>query len=304
MEGEGDVEIEIEEQPEMEPATAPEEPKLDEEDETEPVIDFRQELELFYEWLKKEPYLPRKLDEEILITFLWDTEVVEEAEAKLMNYYYARQSIPHVFHDRHPCSPKNLSKYDAVCVVPLTPRDAKKWIIFATWLALDDPSKFSPYHQAKLIFTELDILLQENQIRGKTISIILDMQGYTKQHTDMITKYAAKRICNLFTECFPAKFNGFYIINPPDHVADYTALFAPFDFHLVDKTEDLPGFLPKRFLTSDLGGEPDAPTRNELFQPFFRRMRRCGNWLAYEEFLRTREMYLRITTTREEFGLK
>lgn len=82
--------------------------------EPEPVIDFVQELELFYAWLKKEPYLPRKLDEEILITFLWDTEVVEEAEAKLMNYYYARQSIPQVFHNRHPCSPKNLAKYDAV----------------------------------------------------------------------------------------------------------------------------------------------------------------------------------------------
>lgn len=61
------------------------------------------------------------------------------------------------------------------------------------------------------------------------------MQGYTKQHTDMITKYAAKRICNLFTECFPAKFNGFYIINPPDHIANYTALFAPFDVSIFSK---------------------------------------------------------------------
>ncbi|EEB15009.1 alpha-tocopherol transfer protein, putative [Pediculus humanus corporis] len=270
--------------------------------ESEPEIDFHEELIKINNWLSREPYLPKHLDEELLITFLWNSQDVAEAQDKLMNYYYARQSMKSVFEDRHPCSPNNLLKYDAVCVVPLTNGLDKKWIIFATWLSHDDPSKFSMFHVMKLIFTELDILLQENQIRGKTVSVIIDMKGFTKEHTDMITKFGAHKMCSLFTDSFPAKFNGFYIINAPQHVSDYTTLFKPFDFHIVKYLEDLPGFLPKRFLTCDLAGEPDAPTRECLFDPFFKRLRRCGNWLAYEEYLRSQEMMLRMTTTRAEFN--
>lgn len=58
------------------------------------------------------------------------------------------------------------------------------------------------------------------------------MNGYTEEHTQMITRFAAKKICALFTKCFPAKFNGFYIINAPTHVSDYTTLFGPFDVSL------------------------------------------------------------------------
>ncbi|KAK6641047.1 hypothetical protein RUM44_012746 [Polyplax serrata] len=197
--------------------------------ESDTEIDFNEELIQMNNWLVREPYLPKNIDEEVLITFLWNTETVEEAQDKLLKYFYARQSMKAVFAERHPCSPNNLLKYDAVCVVPLTTGLDKKWIIFATWLSHDDPTKFSIYHMMKLIFTELDILLQENQIRGKTVSVIIDMNGYTEEHTKMITRFAAKKICELFTDCFPAKFNGFYIVNAPDHVADYTVLFGPFD---------------------------------------------------------------------------
>ncbi|KAB0797272.1 hypothetical protein PPYR_08266 [Photinus pyralis] len=219
-------------------------------------------LENIREWLKKQPHLNVREDDQTMVAFFrgckWNLQRVKE---KLDYFYSIKSFVPEFFDDRNPFSPAVQDALKAGCILPLRKEDdpaAPRTILIRM---LKRATEHRVNDGFKLILMTFEILMNEDDnfiISGS--KVLEDHKELSLKHIQMVTPTVIKDALTFLKSAYPVKANSFHIINAPDLFAKAFDLVKPF---ISEKTvkkvyvhtdESFDEVIPSSILPMDYGG--------------------------------------------------
>ncbi|XP_046979860.1 alpha-tocopherol transfer protein-like [Schistocerca americana] len=222
-----------------------------------------QDIQHIKEWLKKQPHLKARDDDQWILTFLRGCKFsLEKTKQKLDMYYTLRSALPEIFTNRDPFSPtaQKILTSGSVVVLPQLDDEGRRVTILRTVL----PPNAVPLHESvKLNMMGADATLREDDaavVCGEVT--IQDMQGMTMAHMSAWTPWQLKRFMTCYQEGYPLRPKGIHMINCPPGVEKVMSVL---DSILKEKMrkrvmihpdlESLHKHFPKKILPAEYGGE-------------------------------------------------
>ncbi|XP_068086825.1 retinol-binding protein pinta isoform X1 [Anabrus simplex] len=193
------------------------------------------DLESIKEWLKKQPHLKTRTDDQFLIAFLRGCKFsLERTKEKLDMFYTMRTALPEYFSKRDPMDPEMQEVLKLGLIVPLPGLDDQGRRVLVNRVGGADPDKISIQTVMKANYLLWDIMMLEDDVgMVKGYVGLADLKGATVAHAMQMTPSIMKKTMT----CFYVHFHG-------------------------DNMESVYQHIPKSVLPKDYGG--DGPSVEEL----------------------------------------
>ncbi|XP_049794277.1 alpha-tocopherol transfer protein-like isoform X1 [Schistocerca nitens] len=216
------------------------------------------------EWLKKQPHLNARDDDQWILTFLRGCKFsLEKTKQKLDMFYTMRSALPEIFTNRDPFAPIAQKYLNSAAVVQLPERDPEGRRVTLLRAGKLAPGTFQPEEQAKVDFMSGDATLWEDDttvICGEVL--IQDMQGATMAHFTAMSPWLMRRIMTCYQEAYPLRPKGFHVINSHPGLEKIFSFFEGFlkekfkkRMFIHPNLESLHKHVPKKILPEEYGGE-------------------------------------------------
>ncbi|XP_049767632.1 retinol-binding protein pinta-like [Schistocerca cancellata] len=216
------------------------------------------------EWLKKQPHLNARDDDQWILTFLRGCKFsLEKTKQKLDMYYTMRSALPEIFTNRDPFAPIAQKYLNSAVVVQLPERDAEGRRVTVIRMGKLPPGTLPPQETSKVDFMSSDATLWEDDptvICGEVL--IHDMQGATLGHFTAMSPWLLRRMTTCYQEAYPLRPKAFHAINSHPGVEKIFSFFESFLKEKMKKRifihsnlESLYKHVPKKILPEEYGGE-------------------------------------------------
>ncbi|XP_031338617.1 clavesin-1-like [Photinus pyralis] len=224
-------------------------------------------LENIREWLKKQPHLNVREDDQTMVAFFrgckWNLQRVKE---KLDYFYSIKSFVPEFFDDRNPFSPAVQDALKAGAVVPVPKVDSylgPRIVLFIMKNGRMNGISFAD--MLKVFFMTVDILMQEDDnfvISG--ICLLVDHSDLPLDYFLQYTPSILRKYVMCVQDAYPLRIDRIFGFSSPTVFATlYNALAKPFISSKLqprvsvlsgDASETLPSILSKELLPIEYGG--------------------------------------------------
>ncbi|XP_059608032.1 uncharacterized protein LOC132255878 [Phlebotomus argentipes] len=244
---------------------APELVKIAKEELNEVPERISEDLEALREWIRKQPHLKARTDDQFLVTFFrgckWS---LERTKQKLDTFYTVRSALPELIHHRDPLEKRTLEviRMGFVMPLPLTERpDGPRIMLFRP--GVYNPTLHTIHEMIRVSLMVNDILLCTDDNRSIAGQIgIVDLAGATMAHLGQANVVLMKKFSMITQDASPLRQKGFHFVNAPSGFATvYNLAKGMFNekmqqrFRVHTDRESLFKCIPKRLLPSEYGGE-------------------------------------------------
>lgn len=182
------------------------------------------------DWISKQPHLRARTDDQFLVNFLRGSKhSLERAKEKIDLSYTIRSSLPGIFTEEDPVSPRNLELLRKGTMLPLpntvTPDGPR--ILLMRFTA--DPNEFTIMEQMRVQSFIQAIMLQEddNMVVAGSVGFI-DLKGASMGHFTQFTPSMMKKFAVMTQDANPIRMKGFNYINVPSFFESVFKFFKTF----------------------------------------------------------------------------
>uniref|UniRef100_A0A1B0C811 CRAL-TRIO domain-containing protein n=1 Tax=Lutzomyia longipalpis TaxID=7200 RepID=A0A1B0C811_LUTLO len=246
-------------------AISPELAKLAREELNEVPERIDADLEALREWIRKQPHLHARTDDQFLVTFFrgckWS---LERTKQKLDTFYTVRSALPELISHRDPLERRTLEviRMGFVVPLPMTEKpDGPRIMLFRP--GVYNPTLYTIHEMIKVSLMVNDILLcrDDNRTIAGQVGIV-DLAGATMAHLGQANVVLMKKFSMITQDASPLRQKGFHFVNPPSGFATiYNLAKGMFNekmqqrFRVHSDKESLFQFIPKRMLPTEYGGD-------------------------------------------------
>lgn len=176
------------------------------------------DLEILREWIKKQPHLRCRTDDQFLVMFLRGCKYsLERVKQKLDMFYTVRALLPEMFLNRDPHSKinKEIIRLGVQLPLPLTDgSDGPRILLIRPGTYNAEQFHIQDIMQVGTMLS--DILMQEddNLIVAGQVGI-LDLANVTMAHFLQFSPQFVKKMTLMSQEASPLRQKGFHYINTP-----------------------------------------------------------------------------------------
>ncbi|KAG8226437.1 hypothetical protein J437_LFUL015105 [Ladona fulva] len=217
------------------------------------------------EWLKKQPHIRARMDDQFIVAFLRGCKFsLERTKEKLDAYYTMKTVLKDFFGDRDPMRPEIQKVLDLGIITPLPEPDDNGRRVFLLRVGIQDPSevKVTDVFKTNMMMMETMLMDDDRLVVCGNVSV-LDLSSVTLSHAAQMTPTIVKQAMISFQEAYPVRPKGVnYVHTPPAFEAIFN-LFKSFSkeklkkrlFVHGDDMESLYKMVPQRILPREYGGE-------------------------------------------------
>ncbi|GJQ86159.1 hypothetical protein Trydic_g13439 [Trypoxylus dichotomus] len=233
----------------------------------------KDDLEHIKEWLRKQPHLNPRMDDQFILTYLRGCKFsLERTKMKLDALYTLKPMLSEFFSNRNPFDDDIQYLLKIGVILPLTKianRESPRIMLLRPGEA--DPSKTKLETFFKLNLMVMDILLNEADdyiICG--LVLFLDMTGMSMGHMAQANPSTIKKSMTYFQQCQPNRAKELHFFNIPSFFDTLLGIIKPFMnekykqriyAHNTSRIEDMYKYIPKSILPTEYGGEA-GPIQN------------------------------------------
>lgn len=177
-----------------------------------------EDVKVLREWVAKQPHLRARTDDQNLVNFLRGSKhSLERTKEKLDLFYTMRTSLPEIFSDRDPMSPRNLELIRLGSFLPLpktlTP-DGPRIILFR--FGACDPAKYTMYDifRAQSLVNTIAMYEDDSMVVAGQLGFI-DMRNASMSHFLQMTPGMMKKLALMSQEAVPIRMKGFHHVYTP-----------------------------------------------------------------------------------------
>ncbi|XP_051158081.1 clavesin-2-like isoform X3 [Leptopilina boulardi] len=209
------------------PPTLEQQKRIDEELPPDPEMRKR-DLIAIKEWLRKQPHLPKNMDDKRLGNFLFGCKnSIERCKLILERYYSARTALPEFFAARDPLTKEiqDCCKIIQYFILPsLTQEGHRVTILRLNNNALE---KFSLQAITRRILMVMDLRLLEEASLSNIM--ILDLEGFTAGHFAKCspTQSIVRRAMLATQDSMPFRLHRVHYIHAPAFIGSVLNIFYP-----------------------------------------------------------------------------
>lgn len=196
------------------------------------------DVQALKDWIGKQAHLRARTNDQHLVNFLRGSKhSLERAKEKLDLFYTIRSSMPEIFSDRDPMSPRNLELIRLGTFLPLpktlTP-DGPRIILMR--VGAYDTSKFSIYDifRAQSLVNSIAMYEDDNMVVAGQVGFI-DMQNASMSHLLQMTPSLMKKLALMSQEAVPIRMKGYHHVNSPK---GFETLFNMFKAFMNEKNKN------------------------------------------------------------------
>ncbi|KAK5646166.1 hypothetical protein RI129_004630 [Pyrocoelia pectoralis] len=179
---------------------------------------IKDDLMYIREWLRKQPHLKVRTDDQTLIAFLRGCKFsLQRTQEKLDYYYTAKTILTEFYSNRDPYDPdiQEVLKLGPILPLPNTASASSPRIILFNLAALD-PDKVSYISFIKVQFMILDILLQEDDhfvVAG--VEIWSEMKNASMRYAVQLTPTVVRKTNAAFEKGYPLRMKKHHCTHCP-----------------------------------------------------------------------------------------
>lgn len=183
------------------------------------------------EWLKKQPHLTTRTDDQFLVNFLRGSKYsLERTKDKLDLYYTCRTAMPEMFADRDPQLPRNLEIIRMGMLLPLPlPMypGGPRIVLFRP--GVYDPSKYRMQDIFRINSLYMDVFMYEddNMIVAGQVGF-MDLKGASMAHFTAMSPTLIKKMMVLNQDAMPLRMKGVNYVHTPTGFETIFNLFKQF----------------------------------------------------------------------------
>jgi hypothetical protein len=191
----------------------------------------QEDIQLLREWIKKNPHLNSRTDDQFLLTFIRGCKhSLERAKQKLDLFYTLKTHMPEMTRGIDPLNEKLLALIKTGHCLPLpdteTPGSPRIFLLRpgaydATKFSLEDSMKVS------LMINQIMFVEDDNFIVGGQI-VIIDLANVTFAHFTQMQPAAMKKMTMLWQDGMPIRQKGIHYINTPTGFEQVFNIFKSF----------------------------------------------------------------------------
>ncbi|KAF5308786.1 hypothetical protein FQR65_LT06019 [Abscondita terminalis] len=243
------------------------------------------------EWLKYQPHLNARLDDQWLLSFLRGSKFsLEKTKQKIECYYTYRNLVPEFLQNRDPLLPEIQQILDQGCYWVPFPKDKSIEIPRVLYLSCDsiDSKDIHIANVMKVNFMVLDILMHEDDefiISGH--QLFINLKGTNMNHVMQITPGFVKKCVVCLRDAYPLRSKQTHLINVPNTIQTIVKPFFSGKFlqrikiHDSSSFEELHRVLPKSILPKEFKG--DAGTLQDLKDEWKRKIESYRIWFLNDQ---------------------
>lgn len=257
------------------------------------------DIEHIKEWLKKQPHLNARMDDQWLLTFLRGCKFsLERTKEKLDAYYTLRTALPEYFKDRDPMTKDVQDVMNSTVYVTLPKPDFEGRSVMLIRPGTCDPSTITIESQFKVSFMHADVVLQEDDrpiVCGEVT--IIDLKDVTLSHAVQMTPSVVKKLMVTFQDGYPMRPQGVHYVNVSPRYETVINIFKAVMKEKIKKRlrihtnmETLYEYVPKSILPTEYGG--DGGSIESMIGPWKKRIE------SYKEYFKDDEQYCSIESKR------
>lgn len=243
------------------------------------------------EWLKKQPHLTCRQDDQYLLIYLRGCKFsLERVKEKIDNYLTFKTLLPEFFHDRDLSKPVLKEVLDLGIMLILDKPDQHGRALGLVRFGQLNPKKYDILDVMKVntIISEIIMLENDRAVVAGMVSVI-DCQGITLDHMMAMTPSLMKKAVKITEDGFPLRPKAIHYINAPSAMESFFNLFKSFmKKKLADRLHihgsDLTEFyklVPRAALPREYGG--DAGPINALTASFNAKIMSYKDYMVEDE---------------------
>jgi len=219
------------------------------------------------DWLKEQPHLTARTDDQFLLGFLRGCKFnLQETKDKLDQFYTVRTLAPEFFSNRDPLSPEiqEMLKANLIFPLPKSVDPAGPRIVLIRWKGAN-PETMPVINLLKIFIMSVDVLMNEDDMCMISGGIaFIDYTDYHNRYTMQLNPTIAKKFAYCFYKNYPLELKELHCIYTPPMVEAFYNVAKP---RLPDKlkksshiykpmnSEKVYEFIPKSVLPKDYGGD-------------------------------------------------
>ncbi|KAF5280970.1 hypothetical protein FQR65_LT14894 [Abscondita terminalis] len=274
---------------------------------------IEEDLKTIRDWLKKQPHLNVRDDDQSLITFLRGCKFsLQVTKDKLDFYYTAKTIVPEFYDKRDPLLSEIQVILNAgfVSVLPEPNYDGAKIIVWN--MGVCNPDTMPYLNLVKVGNMVIDILMNEDDnavISG--IHVWVDLKNCSLKYATQFTPSHIKKHLQIIEKGFPLRIKGFHVSNCPpvlefayNLVKSLSTMKAIKRMELYHNIEQMHAVIPQRLLPKEYGGNNGSLT--DLKVVWKEKIESYREWFLKDSNFRTNES-LRLgepKTTSNVFGME
>ncbi|XP_055707181.1 alpha-tocopherol transfer protein-like [Phlebotomus papatasi] len=244
----------------------PELAKLAQEELNEVPERISEDIAALKEWIRKQPHLRARADDQFLVGFLrgckWS---LERAKEKIDSFYTARTVVHELMSPRDPLLEKNLTILRLGYLVPLphTEFPHSPRVVLIRY-GCYDPDQYSIVDVLRLsvMIGDLMHLDDDNRMCAGEMALV-DMENTTMKHFFQVTPMLMKKLAMMTQEAAPIRQKGFHFFNT---AAGFEVAFGAFRNLMKEKLrqrfqvhgnglESIIKVVPQKILPKEYGGD-------------------------------------------------
>lgn len=225
--------------------------------------DKQKDVDAIKEWLMKQPHLPNKMDDIMVLRFLHISNYsIEQAKHLIDLFFTLRSQAPEFFANRDPNDEAVQNVFKTIDQAPLPKPTASNYKLFVYRFADPDSDKFNMADAVKAFYMISDArMLHDTELPDGEVPIF-DASGFSLRHLAKVSLHLAKKYLVYSQEAHPVRLKQIHVLNAPPVFDRLMQLFRPFikseiakmiHFHQTNSTT-LYDFIPRELLPEELGG--------------------------------------------------
>ncbi|XP_022824632.1 alpha-tocopherol transfer protein-like [Spodoptera litura] len=229
-----------------------------------PEVDTSRELEVFKDWLHKQPHLPHVVDDILLLRFLTCCRFsLERAKRTIDLFFTIRANAPDLFCKRDPWSSEIQRVFEITDMLPLPQRTKENYQVFIYRLNNPNLDLFNFVDAVKTFFMLADTRITENHDIPKGEIPIFDAANVSLRFIGKVNLSALRKYMMYTQEAMPIRLKQVHVINAPSYINKIYGLCKPFlktevakliQFH-EPNTDTLYKDVPQELLPTEFGGK-------------------------------------------------
>lgn len=277
---------------------------------------IQEDLEYIRTWLKKQPHLKARTDDQWLITFLRGCKFSLERTKEKIDFFYTMKTIvPEFLSNWDPMDPEIQRVLKLGVYLPLPNTDtADGPCVILTRPGIYDAHKYNVLNLMKVNFMVVMVFMMESD--NMVISgghIVQDLTNITIAHAIAMSPALSKKAAAIFQDAFPLRPKGMHFVNVPGFFESLFMVVKPFlkekllkrvSFLSGKNFDELYKKVPQRLFPKEYGG--DAPSCDELAVYWKNKVESYRDWFLENEQYGTDESKRpgKPKTTENVFGLE
>ncbi|GAB0096118.1 hypothetical protein DMENIID0001_115880 [Sergentomyia squamirostris] len=256
---------------------------------------IEKDLETLREWIKKQPHLRVRTEDQFLVSFLrgckWSLERTKE---KIEDFYTLRSQMPELMDSRNPLeeSLRNLIRCGVGLPLPYTEKQGGPRIMLVRPAAYDPTlNTFAEVLKVGNMINDILLVEDDNVMVAGQIDV-LDLANVTGNHFLQMNPGLVRKVTLLTQKAYPMRQIGTHCINTPPGFETLFNMFKGFvsekqksriHVHAGSHIDEMFQLIPQRLFPAEYGG--NAGTIADIVDFWEKKLISYADWFRDDEIL-------------------